>query len=173
MKIINLESLSYIHIQNTFQWLKSSQTLRDLIDCIEIPNEKNHLKIWNKRLKDSTRRDFAIIYSPKKHIGNCGLINIDFRRKKADLYIYLYEEPKKKTGSTVLLKILELVFDDMKLNKLSVFVLSNNLKALFFFKSKGFEQEGIHRDHSVHNNFAVDAISLSMLRIEYQKLFKN
>jgi len=83
------------------------------------------------------------------------------------------ESPFQGFGSIVLKQLLRFAFEELKLNKVFVNVLKNNLKALRFFQSNGFIQEGINRSYSLDDNIPIDAIVLSMISKEYVAVKKN
>ena len=83
------------------------------------------------------------------------------------------ESPFQGFGSLVLKQLLKFAFEELKLNKVSVNVLKNNLKALRFFQSNGFIQEGINRSYSLDDNIPIDAIILSMISTEYEAVKTN
>ncbi len=104
-----------------------------------------------------------------KHVGNCGLSDIDRRRRKAQLWIYLGESTGRGIGTLAIRHLLRRGFEELEVNRVYLRVLTNNRGAINFYLALGFTQEGVWREDTVQNTRFVDSVWFSMLEREYYK----
>jgi RimJ/RimL family protein N-acetyltransferase len=64
-------------------------------------------------------------------------------------------------------KFIPYLFNDYGINKISLEVLSTNLRAINLYKKIGFKIEGIKREEILKNNKFIDSIIMSILKKEY------
>jgi UDP-4-amino-4,6-dideoxy-N-acetyl-beta-L-altrosamine N-acetyltransferase len=105
----------------------------------------------------------------KKIIGVIYLLSIDFVNRKADLSIFIgdIENHNKGYGSQAIIKMLKHAFDDINLNRVSLIVLSDNIRAINVYKKCGFSEEGLIRQYAFKNGSYKDMIIMSILRQEF------
>lgn len=155
------------HFEATRRWLANSTRLCEQIDCLSVPSQSGNQAYWHANLKDETREDYAIL-AAAGHIGNCGLNEIDRKRKKAQLWIYLGGREGGGIGGKAIRALLARAFDELALERVYIRVLVTNPRAYGFYKTLGFVDEGRLRHDTVHNNDYVDSFLLSMLSGEYK-----
>jgi len=166
---IRLVRMNADHLASTFQWLVSSPKLREQVDCLKPPTAEENEKYWRSLWDDPTREDYAIIQGNALHVGNCGLKDIDRKRKKVQLWIYLGGSYRCGIGNTALRQLMKRAFEELQMNRLYLRVLANNRAALKFYLSLGFAQEGIWREDTIRDTKFVDSVWFSMLEREYFK----
>ena len=74
---------------------------------------------------------------------------------------------KAGVGAKVEFKILEYVFNTLKLNKLRCEVLVTNQNVIKMHEKFGFRRESYYREHCIKNNEKIDAIGLGILKSEW------
>jgi len=74
----------------------------------------------------------------------------------------------KGLGSFAVTEILRHAFNDMNLNRVELFVLSNNEHAKNLYTKCGFIPEGILRQYSFKDGHYADTIVMSILRKEWE-----
>jgi RimJ/RimL family protein N-acetyltransferase len=72
----------------------------------------------------------------------------------------------KGLGYTSYAQFIPYLFNSLKLNKISLEVLSTNMNAIKLYKKLGFVEEGIKRQEVYKNGKWVDSIVMSMLKTE-------
>ena len=105
-------------------------------------------KAWfNKYQKDSTRRLF-VICDGEYPIGLVGFSHINRSDRQAELFIAIGEDHYrgKGWGKQALNWIIRYGFLKMKLHKIKLSVISDNLVAIRLYETMGFETEGILHD---------------------------
>ena len=166
---IRLVRMNVEHLESTYIWLHSSPKLRQQIDCLQPPTVEGNIQYWKRRWEDPAREDYAIIQAGTLHVGNCGLSDIDRKRKKAQLWIYLGASYGHGIGTLATRQLLRRAFEELDMNRIYLRVLANNCDAINFYRSLGFKQEGVCREDTVQEGGFVDSVWFSMLRQEYFK----
>lgn len=83
--------------------------------------------------------------SDKRAVGAIDLFDIDPTNRRAGIGILVYEDRDQRQGyaSAALTEMIKYAFQILGLNQLYCNVLSNNLRSLNLFKSKGFTVVGL------------------------------
>jgi RimJ/RimL family protein N-acetyltransferase len=152
------------HVEATYRWL-SDPELRRQIDSLGRPSESGNRQYWQERAGDTTRPTFAVTVDGS-HVGNCGLV-MDQARRKAELWIYLGESRGSGVGTRAVHELLARVFGDLGLYRAQVRVLVSNDTAVRFWRGLGFIEEGRLRSDTWHDDEPVDALLFSLLAPEY------
>jgi RimJ/RimL family protein N-acetyltransferase len=103
-----------------------------------------------------------------RHIGNCGLCDIDISRQKAQLWIYLGEVFGQGAGTIAVTQLLNRGFGALGLERIYLRVVASNQRALHFYQKLGFVEEGRFRRDTLVDGRPMDAICMSILKSEYQ-----
>jgi RimJ/RimL family protein N-acetyltransferase len=154
------------HLDQTLEWLADPE-LRAQIDSLSEPDPAGHGSYWRGKWADPQRRDFAILSPARIHVGNCGLCDIDTRRRKAELWIYLGGQRARGTGSRALSELLQVAFSELELNRVYLRVVADNPRALAFYGGLGFTREGCLRQDTFREGRFVDSIVMSILVDEH------
>jgi RimJ/RimL family protein N-acetyltransferase len=166
--MVKLVRFAEAHMELTWRWLTMSPQLREQIDCIAAPSRSENEAYWRAKLKDETREDYAITDDSLDHIGNCGLSEIDAKRKKAQLWIYIGQHQGRGHGKEAVRALLSRAFEELRLERIYLRVLVSNPRAYRFYKALGFVEEGCMRHDTVHEEEYVDSVLLSMLSAEFK-----
>lgn len=113
---------------------------------------------WFIRLKEN-----------RKIIGTFGVVNVDERRKSAEIG---YGISPEYWGDGFFREALHLVlkhlFMDLRLHRISAKSQANNLSSIRGLQKAGFKKEGVHRDFYLsQSGKRYDAVLLSQLRNEF------
>lgn len=165
--MVQLVHMNEEHIDRTWGWLAQSADLRAQIDSLDAPSIEGNRKYWKRNLQDDFREDYAIISNDSCHVGNCGLVAIDARRKKAELWIYLGDTYGQGVGSRALQLLLSRAFDELNLRRVYIRVIETNQRAIAFYLRAGFKIEGNARCDTIQDGMSLDASLLSILSSEY------
>jgi RimJ/RimL family protein N-acetyltransferase len=166
--MVQLVRMNEQHIDRTGTWLAQSAALRAQIDSLDVPTLDGNRRYWQQKLQDKSREDYAILTESSRHVGNCGLVAIDARREKAELWIYLGETYGQGVGGEALHLLLNRAFDELKLHRVYIRVVASNPRALAFYLQAGFKIEGHARSDTVQDEKRLDATLLSILSNEHR-----
>jgi RimJ/RimL family protein N-acetyltransferase len=166
--MVKIISFQEEHLQSTHRWLTQSPKLREQIDCISAPSRAENEAYWRSKWADKSRDDYAIIDEIAIHVGNCGRCDIDPKRAKAQLRIYVAEREGCGFGGRAMGLLLARAFDDLRLERVYLRVLATNPRAHAFYRRLGFIEEGRLRHDTVGDDKFIDAFLLSILSSEYK-----
>lgn len=166
---LSLERMEERHLANTCRWLRDSSELREQVDCLRVPTEEGNRAYWHSNWQDGRREDYAIVTAADhRHIGNCGLCDIDSLRQKAQLWIYLGEAIGQGAGTNAVARLLDRGFRILNLQRIYLRVVASNQRALRFYQKLGFVEEGRFRRDTLVDGRPIDSICMAMLKSEYQ-----
>lgn len=136
---IFLRDFSKEHIDKTFAWV-CDEELQKFFLIKKKPTAKSHSEYFKKVLNDKSQRWFAI-YSGNNHVGNCGIKNISFENKIAELWIYIGEKKLwgKGIGFSASKLLISFAFNEYKLLALYLHVADFNGNAIKMYKRLGFK----------------------------------
>lgn len=163
---VRLESMGESHLDATCAWL-ADPVLRARVDCLEMPTPERNRAIWRARWADRRREDYAIV-ADGRHVGNCGLSDVDRRRGKAQLWVYLGEGRGQGVGRRALEALLARAFVGLALERVYLRVLADNADAIAFYRRAGFAEEGRMRRDTMRDGQPVDALCFALLAEEYR-----
>lgn len=157
------------------KWLNDDEISSGI--TIDGPVSLAKTQAWfQKVILDDSKRHFVIIdNSTKEPIGIIGLVGIDFRNRKAELYIAIGNKKYwgKDLGSEALQLILEYSFNGLDLNRIYLYTNIENIRARRFYKKNGFVEEGILRQHKYHKGKLEDYVVFSVLKNEWEQRRKD
>lgn len=116
----------------------------------------------------NTQPQYYIILNQNEKIGYFRLSN--YSTTNRNIYIGADLHPKfwgKKLAYPSYVKFIDYLFNKYNLNKISLEVLSTNIRAYNLYKKLGFVQEGIKRQEVLKQHQFVDSIIMSLLKTEY------
>ena len=170
MKQVQLIPYVMAHVPKTVSWANDKEIMY-LIDRSGHRITINECRQWCRRVtQDTTKRVFAILDVKQGiHIGNCGFSDIDRKRKKAKLWIYIGEKScwGKGFGKQALRQLLYLGFGKLKLHRIYLYIIQDNVRAGKLYESAGFVKEGVFRDDTFLNGKYRDTVYYALLKDEY------
>jgi RimJ/RimL family protein N-acetyltransferase len=161
---VTLEPLSERHLEATLEWLRDPK-LRAEIDSLGEPTPEGHRAYWERRLAEESHEAYAVL-AGGRHVGAGGL-ELDRKRVKAELWLYLGEARGQGIGRPAAALVLRRAFRELGLNRVSVRVVATNQAALSFWRSLGFTHEGRAREDTWIDGRPVDSILLALLAREW------
>ena len=131
-------------------------------------NSKIQTDWFNSLQNDSSRKMFMISYNKIK-IGICGLINIDYKNKNANIAIIIGKTDlhSQGVGTLALSHLLNYGFKKLHLHRIGAEVIEYNKNSIHFFKKSKFKIDVIHRDVIWRNNRWWNINSMSVLKEDF------
>lgn len=126
--------------------------------------------VENVILNSNLSKSYMIIEKENKvPIGITSLINIDYKNRNAECIIDIGEKEYwgKGYGTEALKILLDYVFLELNLHRVSLKVFSFNEKAIHLYKKLGFKEEGLSRQCLFREGKWSDIVHMGILKEEY------
>lgn len=163
-KNIKLRAIEESDLNKIYEWRFSYENYDYFYEYPIVNKEQN--KLWfESTLKNHNEVNFAV-ESSGQLIGIVSLINIDYRNRKAEMGRVLLGETSfrgKGFGNEMINLLLEYAYKHLNLRKIYCEVFEKNTKALDLYKSLGFIQEGILKEHIFKNGKYENIIILAKI----------
>lgn len=130
---------------------------------------------WFESLQESLdKREtvlLAIETSEGVHIGNVGLVTINWKDRNAEAGITIGDKSywDRGYGSSAIRAMLEIAFRQMNLHRVFLRVHEDNLRGIRCYEKVGFKQEGTMRESVFKEGAYRDVHLMGILRPEYDK----
>lgn len=104
-------------------------------------------------------------------IGNCGMFNLDWRNRSAELGIFIGDKAywDKGYGTEVMRLLLRIGFMTLNLHRIYLRVYDNNPRAVHVYEKTGFVHEGRQRQAEYRDGHYLDLLLMSVLRPEWNE----
>lgn len=139
--------LEWMHDPDINCWFQidfSEYVEQQALDFIRKANETNGSK---------TQYHYAITEADGKYLGTVSLKNVDMVNRNAEYAICMRKEGMGKgLAFRATQDVLKIAFDELKLNRVYLNVLSDNTKAIALYERSNFRYEGEWRAHLFLNN---------------------
>jgi RimJ/RimL family protein N-acetyltransferase len=153
-------------------WMNDPE-IRALIGEATPMNQTAADQYFERIQNDANRVWFVVVEKETGQvIGETGLLRIFYPWRTADLTIILGEPSArgKGYGRETILLLMDYAFGALALHRLSIGVVGFNERALRFYESVGFKQEGVQRDGYFYNHAFSDFVMMSILEDEFRAL---
>ena len=134
-------------------------------------NSKTQTDWFNSLQNDSSRKMFMISHENVK-IGICGLINIDYKNKNANIAIIIGKTQlhAKGLGTMALSNLLNYGFKKLGLHRIGAEVIEYNKTSIRLFEKSKFKIDVIHRNVIWRNNRWWNMYSMSILKDDFNEI---
>lgn len=168
---VSIEPITIDDTSDIIRWRNNPKVLRWFINQEKIDEEK-HQKWFTDMIETKIAYQFIIKNIEEgKNVGSVFIRDIDRQNGKAEFGIFIGEDDQRGKGIAqhAIRLILEFSFNNLKLNKIFLRVLSNNEDALKSYEKAGFFKDGLAREDVKINGIYRDVIFMSILKEEYYK----
>jgi len=174
-KQIRFRAIEKEDLPNFVKWLNDPEVKHGLsmIVPLSLAEEENWFETLLKG--DPFERPLAIEIQPDPQIdewtfvGNCGLIQIDWQNRSAEIGIHIGEKGywNQGFGTKAIRLILKHGFDNLNLHRIWLRVHDTNPRAIRSYEKAGLTVEGKFREGQYQDGKYVDVIIMSMLKSEW------
>lgn len=169
-KRISLELLDKKHLEKRVLYLNDPDVQKTL--SFDYPTSLSKTEAWfAKNVLSDRRVDFALNDRVSSNvIGFGGLINIDHKSKKAELYIFIGDKSfwGKGFGRDGYKLLVNYGFYELGLNKIYLYQQARNVRAIKATQALGWYIEGLLRKDIWSHGELIDQYILSILRSEWE-----
>lgn len=168
---VRLRKMTGDDVKDFHRWqndMEIAPLINPFIDLQSIEDVQDNFK---GMLTAEHRKNYIIEHiEDEKAIGYMGLFNINHYQKNAECYIALCENQYrgKGHGSEAMTLLMDYVFSELNLHRLSLRVFADNDHAIHMYKNLGFSQEGRLREMRYRNGTWQDSLIMSILQKEYE-----
>lgn len=164
IRLMEIEDVDY-----KVSWFNNEDVRKTL--NLDFPISKVGTIQWLQSVTaNNTRKDFIIcLRENNRPIGYCGLVNIDYKNRKAESYMVIGDKNQwgKGYATSVRKAILDYGFDNLSLNKIYSFVWAENEAMIHINKKVGYKKEGLLRADVYHEGKYRDKYIMGLLKEEY------
>jgi len=137
-------------------YLESSHvqySMKDLVDYVQQMASREDVLFWAIRLKEND-----------KHIGNIKLEGIDMHHRRAEYGILVGDKAEWGKGYAFETSrtVVNYCFKTLSLNKITLGVVENNVRAIEVYKRLGFVTEGVNKHHGYYNGQWCNCIRMAI-----------
>jgi len=172
ISLIDINSVSHSIKEAVRIWRNSEHVKKNMYTDHNITADEHNN--WLNSLTKNDKTKVFVILCDDTPSGIVSLSNIDYHNKTASWAFYLSSEDfmGKGVGVVVEYKLIEYVFNDLKLEKLNCEVLATNIGVISLHKKFAFVEEGLIRKNIIKEGARVDVVLLGLLKDEW-KLSKH
>ena len=168
---MRLRELKIEDVDNMLEWMRDESVscgFRDGIAQTTYVQAVEFINAAKTKCADGKSVHFAIADSNDEYLGTVSLKHIDVENSNGEYAIALRSIAQGKgIGTWATKQILKIAFEEFRLNKVYLNVLSHNIKAIRLYERCGFEFEGKSKEHVFIGGEFKDLLWYSMLRKDY------
>lgn len=148
------------------KWLNNPKVNKFIGEEIGQKTNLKKEKEWFANYQKAKNKKFFTISNNSKPIGFFGLSNISKSNKNADLFIAIGEDDHrgKGVGKIAMKFIIDYGFKKLKLHKINLGVVKDNIPAVKLYQSLGFVIEGEMKDEVFYKGKFHDFLSMAIFR---------
>ena len=171
---IYLRSVERDDLQRCYDWINDEELTATLAH--RYPMSLAREADWVERAtrgQDASEITLAIcLPEGDRHIGNCGLVQIDRDNRTATLGIFIGERDCRGQGlgEDAVRTLCRFAFEEMNLRKIRLDVYSTNPDAMRTYERVGFRREGLLREEAYRRGRSVDVIRMGLLAEELEEI---
>ena len=168
-KAIYLRPLEQADAPLLQQWINDPEVTRTLLAHQPI-NQAAEVRWLDELYKTDHEVVLGIATTADKLIGAVGLHRIDYKNSHAQFGIMIGDRDEwyKGYGTEATRLMVAYAFDTLNLNRVWLHVYVTNAYALRTYEKVGFQREGVLRQETYRDGRYVDAISMAILRSEWE-----
>lgn len=154
-------------------WLSDEEVILNL--GMYMPMSLGDEEAWyeNQMKQDAVKRPLTIEINTDqgwRPIGNCGLMDLNWRVRCAELGIFIGDKRcwNQGYGTQAMRLLVGHGFATLNLNRIYLRVVSTNARAIRVYEKVGFVHEGCQRAADYKNGQYIDLLMMSLLRSEWK-----
>ena len=157
-------------IEDYVRWLNDPEVIQYMnIEVGDVTPESE--RSWYARITEPNSASvYYAIDVGDKHIGNCGLHQIDYPNRHAQFGIMIGEKKEWDKGyaSEASRLIIDFGFKQLGLNRISLQVYAHNTRAQRVYEKLSFAREGILRESYFRDGRYHDTLVMGILKSEWR-----
>lgn len=171
-----LTALDRANAETSRAWINDPEINRWLLSGL-IPLSATSELAWYDSVERRGAEKTAFVFeihdkATGRYIGNCGLESVDMVHRHAEVGILIgvVAEQNKGFGRDAIRTLLRFGFDTLGLHEIEIRYIVGNERAGHLYRSVGFTETGVLRQHLFVRGAFVDEVVLDMLASEWAEL---
>ncbi len=171
-KRIQLRAIEKDDLKDFTIWLNDPEVIKGLLlyAPLSVAEEESWYEDMLKRPNDEHPLIIEVLEGDAwVSLGNCGLHNIDWRCRSAEIGIFIGNKPywNRGFGTEAMKLMVDYGFMTLNLNRIMLDVYETNLRAIRSYEKAGFVHEGRKRQAMVQDGKYIDVLIMSVLRKDW------
>lgn len=169
---IRLRAIERQDLPRFVEWLNDPEVRQGLL--LHLPMSQAQEENWFEDMLKRPPAEHPMVIEVNEEnewmmIGNCGLHNIDWRCRSAEVGIFIGEKRlwNKGYGTEAMSLLLKHGFETLNLNRIALDVYENNPRAVRAYEKAGFVHEGRKRKAMFKEGKYLDILVMSVLREDW------
>jgi UDP-4-amino-4,6-dideoxy-N-acetyl-beta-L-altrosamine N-acetyltransferase len=168
MSKVVLRKINELDTANIVRWRNSESVKMNLFTQSELSAEQ-HLDWLKNKVESGLCDQYIIVISEDNTCTDVGTVfikNIDRKNKKGEFGIFIGEESYRGKGyaQEATKQILEIGFSELNLNRIYLYVMSDNIAGIKAYKKAGFEIEGILKEDYLRGDKFIDIVVMGITK---------
>ncbi|GAB4542297.1 MAG: GNAT family protein [Anaerolineae bacterium] len=168
-KQIRLRAVEPGDLPDYHRWLNDPEVIRylKLYTPLSMPDEED----WYRAVReDASQMVFAIETEAGQHIGNLGLMRLNWKDRSAELGIVIGNKSQwgKGYAQDAIQTLLNFAFEEMNLNRIYLRVYAGHTAAITVYRKCGFVEEGRLREETYSEGRYHDMLVMGILKREFE-----
>lgn len=155
-------------------WLNDPEVTAGLL--VSLPMSLEDEEAWFTKMLNQPLAEHPMVIEIQQGgdwvaVGNCGVHNIDWRARSAEVGIFIGEKPlwNQGYGSEAMRLLVTHCFKTLNLNRVALDVYETNARAIRSYEKVGFVHEGRKRQAMYKEGVYIDILIMSVLRDEWKE----
>ena len=164
--MLKLQPLQPQHQKQFIPWVLDPEvTQYSQTKFVDFKTEQQAIQWYQNILKETETLNLGIFYNDFC-VGYAGLTSISKINQSAEYFIFIGDKKSwgKGIATQVTKQIVEIGFNDYKLNRIMLTVSEPNIGGVKAYKNAGFEQEGVLRNACFRNGSFHNKIIMSIIK---------
>jgi len=177
MSEILLRKIEISDTDKIIRWRNSESVRKNLFTQSKLTIDQHLDWIKSKVERGSCAQYIITIFESGKRtdIGTVFIKNIDKHSKKGELGIFIGEKDARGKGFAKLAtnQILKIAFEDLKLNRVYLNVMIDNIAGIKSYEKAGFECEGVLKEDYFRGDTYIDVLVMGITKGKWCQLNKS
>lgn len=172
MAEILLKPTTLADIDNIMTWVNDPEIAEYFASLGNITREQE--TIYLEKMLASGNDRFYSVFIDGIYAGQCSLNQIYWPARNARLFIVLKKEfHGRGLAREAIAAILQIAFEELKLNKVWLIVREENKKGRHIYRKAGFETEGVLREEYYVKSAFINMVRMAILAKEYRQWYNS
>ena len=149
-----------------YKWINDDEVVKYSLSLFQKIKTEKEIDTWFDSVLDDKKSVNKAVIFDNKIIGYAGISSISKINNSGEYFIMIGEKELhgKGIGTFVTKEIINIAFNDLNLNRLSLTVSSINDYAIKVYSKAGFVEEGVMRQACLRGSTYHDKIIMSIIR---------